>query len=258
MGVLKDLIKSSEYEKVTLLSGKEIGIKAWRVKQEKDFLYRIEGVNPEDDGSEERIQAEVISLLRTCVDDQKVFDNLSEVDVVYALVEARKRSKGTEVDFTYNCTNMVKKVDRNGKEYENECQGKNNPALIDLDTDLKTDEFNTEPIVVDDFTFTLKEVPLIDKLKLKATHGDTLSQYNYYYLIKSVDVITSQGESYTEFTDKELMEFIDSLTSPQLEKLYDALRDRFSAVYIDKLVKCPLCKNESQVLFRDMYGLLVF
>ena len=97
-GIMKH-IQEDSFQKLKLLSGKSIGIRGWKMKEEKDFLFSVEA-NPDD---KTFLINECVRLGRNCVDNQETYDSLSRNDILFILTSLRKISKGGTVDFTFRC-----------------------------------------------------------------------------------------------------------------------------------------------------------
>jgi hypothetical protein len=223
------------FTQVTLLSGKKIGIKPWRVKEEKELLFATEGAKEED------VKPEIIKFIGKCVDNQTVYESLSSTDYVYLLVELRKLSKGSKIEYTTRCSC---KFDINDD--------------VSLINDLKVKSFHPTPVVVNDsLTIHLKEVSYTEMEALKAKY-EKVSEYNYHYLIHSIDSLVINGEVNEQFTEEGLIGYIDTLSSSEFAIIGNAIDEASASITLTKTVKCGRCGKENSVDFGDLYHFLAF
>lgn len=227
------------YTQVELPSGKKIGIKPWRVKEERELLFAVEGQENEDD-----VRKEIVKLISKCCDNQDMFNSLSNVDYVFMLAQLRKLSKGTKIEYTLKCTNPSCKFELSDD--------------IDLDSDLQVKKYKQTTVKINDtLSIALKEVSFkeFDGLKQKYTK---LTEYNYHFILKSIDTIIVGEQIYSEFTKDELATFIDELKPPELKILSDAIDDSIAEIELKKELTCKRCGTKNDVNFGDLYYFLGF
>jgi transcription elongation factor Elf1 len=230
-------MNQDSFSSTELLSGKKIGIKPWRVKEEKDLLFATEGVDDEF-----AIRREIVKFIKRCVDNVSLFDTLSNTDYVYLIAQIRKMSKGSKLEFSYNCSHCGFPLSDD----------------VSVDKNLQSKKFDASMIKVNgDLNVAIKEVPFQVYDHLTTTYLKS-SEFNYHFVIKSIDSIVYKGEVFDAFTETELIEFIDQLSSVD----FGAMRDKISAagaeIYLEKTIKCGKCKKESEVQFGDLYRFLAF
>lgn len=274
---LSSFITDENFQKINLLSGKEIGIRGWKMKEEKDFLFVVE---TQMDNKNLLID-ECLKLARRCVDDLKLFDNLSRNDLVFLLSQLRKISKGAEIDFAFRCVNnkCPDWVEFNEEEKEKSgLEGRGETPydeIINLETHLTTKEFDSKPIKIGNFKFYPKEIPFhiqrklesdfLEKKEEKGKEGEEkktpaiqLNKFNYNFVLNSINIIEIENNQIEEFSNEELMKFIDNLSPNDFLKLSDKLGDRIGEFSINKKAVCPSCKNESDIIYEEMFSLMVF
>lgn len=229
------------YIKVKLPSGKNIGIRGWKVKEEKELLFASEKITEENPNEKIFI---IENFLKACVDDKSKFDQLSENDLKKLAIEIRKLAKGDEVEYTYQCQNP-------------ECKFLFEEVLkISKTEKIKISDLS--PIVINDkLTIAIKEIPLNDLLILRERFNDQLNKLIYYYMINSIEAITYEGQVYTEFTEQEIIDFIDQLDSNDLDLIYKEFENKMSNVSLQKTLKCKRCGTETQVVIDDILSFLI-
>jgi len=237
---LPKLNETVNFAKITLLSGKKIGIRQWRIKDEKDLLFVTEGVDDEDVVTEA-----MVNFLRNCVDDQELFDTLSETDILEVASQMRQLSKGGTVEFTFRCSNPECKIPNEGE--------------VKIDEIVRKKEFDGKPYEVIPGVFvTFKEISHKRRVELEKA-SEKLTEYNFKYLCNSIETVTVNGVTYTEFTPEEVELFlgeIDDLTAG--EKLYEEMDKRVATFDLDIKGVCSACKTETEVVFTNPLAFFVF
>ena len=219
-----------------LLSGKKIGTKPWRVKEEKDLLFATEGV--EDVAATRR---EVVKFLRRCVDNQSLFDTLSTTDYIHLAMQLRKQSKGSVIEYSYKCSACGFPLSDD----------------VSLDKNVKTKKFDGSPITINpDLKVSIKEVSFTDYDALVSKYSK-MSEYNYNYIIKSISAIVYKGEVFEEFTEAELIDFVDQLASDDYGTLLSKIQTSGARISLEKKLTCGKCKQVNEVQFGDLYHFLV-
>lgn len=230
-------INEDSFKSIPLLSGKKIGIKPWRTKQEKELLFAIE-----DNKNIIENRKEIVNLMMKCVDDLEVFKTLSNADYIYLLAQLRKISKGAKIEYVYRCTNPKCKFELSDD--------------INLDKHLITTPFSGGVCKINDkITFNTKEVSFLTQDKLKETYIKN-SEFNFNFIIDSIDSIGVDGEMYSEITRDEIVDFVDDLSSEDFNKLSEFVLSSPAKISLEKKLTCGRCKTEMDVQFGDLYNFL--
>ena len=239
--MLPNLNESINYTELKLSSGKTIGYKGWRVKEEKEFLFassRLDKYTPET-------QKLILNLLKNCVDDKMKFDTLSHNDIKQIAVATRRVSKGEDIEYSGKC-------------HDEKCQTKFDDVIL-LDKDILTTEFDVSPIVINDsLVFILKEISFNSLLELQTRFKEEPEKLIFYHLVNSIEAINYQGTAYTEFNEEEMVNFIDQMEPNDLSKLQDEFYKKSSSVKIFKTVKCKKCKKDIEVEIYEVLDFLFF
>lgn len=267
MSGLTKHIQEESFQKLKLLSGKSIGIKAWKMKEEKDFLFSIEA-NPDD---KTFLINECVRLGRNCVDNQELFDTLSRNDILYVLTNLRKISKGGTIDFSYRCNNpecsTYEKFNKE-KQKETGMPGAGNIAFeakLDLDTDLVTEPFKDEPFKLGKYTFHVREMPFSEQMELEMKYfsdekNSSIRKFQHYFMLNSIKKIEIEGddEVYEPPDIEDLDALIDSFSPVDSTKMDDEIIDRRSSFKIEKKITCPQCQHETSVIYQELFSIMVF
>lgn len=230
-------MNQDSFTQIELLSGKKIGVKPWRVREEKDLLFATEGMD-----DELAVKREIVKFMRRCVDNASLFDTLSNTDYVYLIAQLRRVSKGSKIEYQYPCTNCGFPLSDD----------------VSLDKHLKYKKFDASVITVNaDLKVGIKEVPFQEFDQLTATYPKT-TEFNYYYIIKSIESVVYKNEVFDQFTEAELIEFLDQLPSIEFDEMAKKISDAGAEIYLEKTLKCGKCKHENDVQFGDLYKFLAF
>ena len=232
-------IEQGSFTQTDLLCGKKIGIRKWKVREEKELLFQTESVN-----DKEEKKREINQLMRNCVDDKQKYDSLSESDILLLGIELRKKSKGERIEYSYTCPH---------------CKTGGNAGEVDLLKDVIVRKFNPGPHTVGEFVFTFKEVPLTEKTKLVEKYAqESTAKFNFFFLISSIHSVKHKGELYTSFIEAEAIEFFDDLDTDTFRELYVKLFTSISSVAIQGESACAVCKKTTKIYIEDIYDFFVF
>ncbi len=190
------------YELEIPSSKKKIKIRPFLVKEEKVLLLALES----DD--EKNIKQAVLNLLKACIQSRVKVENLSTFDLEYIFLNIRAISVGEVVEILITCQD------------DEETKVKYNLNLTDVSVIFP--EGHNNKIMLNDNTGVIMKYPSFDDF----VEGQFANkEYNEDGVIKiianSIDQIFQDEEVYDESTTnkKEFIQFVESLTKEQLEKI---------------------------------------
>ena len=190
------------YELEIPSSKKKIKIRPFLVKEEKILLLALES----DD--EKNIKQAVLNLLKACIQSRVKVENLSTFDLEYIFLNIRAISVGEVVEILITCQD------------DEETKVKYNLNLTDVSVIFP--EGHSNKIMLNDNTGVIMKYPSFDDF----VEGQFANkEYNEDGVIKiianSIDQIFQDEEVYDESTTnkKEFIQFVESLTKEQLEKI---------------------------------------
>ena len=190
------------YELEIPSSKKKIKIRPFLVKEEKVLLLALES----DD--EKNIKQAVLNLLKACIQSRVKVENLSTFDLEYIFLNIRAISVGEVVEILITCQD------------DEETKVKYNLNLTDVNVIFP--EGHSNKIMLNDNTGVIMKYPSFDDF----VEGQFANkEYNEDGVIKiianSIDQIFQDEEVYDESTTnkKEFIQFVESLTKEQLEKI---------------------------------------
>ncbi len=263
---LSQFTQEDKFDTIKLLSGKSVGVRKWRMKEEKDFLFAIETKLDDQD----HMINECVNLAKKCVDKPVMFEHFSRNDILNILRDLRIISKGQEVDFTYHCVNEecpTFRVFDEKKQEETGLKGQGNiplEAIVDLKADLKLKVFDPKPVIVGDYKIYPKEISWTQQRTLETRFIDLkkqkyeLNKFNWHFIMSCISAIEKDEKKIENFDNVELEQFLDNLSTDEFNKLSDGIGLRLSEFSVDKKVRCPDCGNESDVIYEELFSLLVF
>ena len=181
---------------------KKIKFRPFLVKEEKVLLLALESDN------DANIREAVLNLLKGCVISRIKLENLATFDLEYIFLNIRAVSVGEVVDIQVTCQDDEK------------TQVKYQLNLTDVQVSFP--EGHTNKIMLNDDLGVIMKYPSFNRFvesqfAQKDVNEDTVIEI----IAESIDQIFQGEEVYDESTTtpKEFVQFVESLTTQQLEKL---------------------------------------
>lgn len=180
-------------------TGKRVKYRPFTVKEEKILLIAQETADLD------QIILAIKQIINNCVEGIDI-DNTPMFDLEYLILNIRAKSVNNELQFAVTDDETKEKVS----------------ITLDLDNiKLNIDEKHSKKIKIDDeYTLTMK-YPSIDKLKSLSTSNGREAIFNM--MISCIDLLVSNdGDNiykFSDFTEKEILEFIESLNSKTLSDI---------------------------------------
>ena len=204
-------ISTPTYEMVIPSSKKKIKFRPFLVKEEKILIIAMESQD------NTQIANAIKDVLESCILTKGIkVDKLATFDIEYLFLNIRGKSVGEEIEVMVTCTDDGEtKV----------------PTTINLDDiKVKIDKEHSPDIKLDDeLTLRMRYPSMEEFIKTNFSTTENLNVDDTFKLIAScIDQIYSEEESWagSDCTDKELSEFIESLSSQQfkqIEKFFDTM-----------------------------------
>jgi len=220
---------------LTLPSGKQIDYRSFLVKEDKIILTAAQ------DGSDQAIRDAIRQIVTNCVitegfdvDKQPVFD------VEYVLLTLNIQSVGSKIENEYRCDNVTG---------DKVC---GTPFKIEYDLKAVETVGNEKPkmdIKLGENIGVQMQFPTFDSVKDTTTED----KYGVKLLRSAVKLVYDQTQVYplADQTDEEVIEFFDSLTKDQFDKIEKWLADlpRFE---VNKEHTCTNCGFVHKFIYRDL------
>lgn len=217
-------------------NGKEIQIRPFKVKEEKLLLMANESNDPD-----EMINA-TKQVVNNCIVSEKVdIEKLTFFDIDYIFIALRAKSVGDKIEMKYTC-NAVTEDDKT-------CGGS-----FDAEIDIS----NVIIIKSDDMKIDLGGVQIKMKYPsysiMKAiSDKDSVIDKKIKLIAACTDVVTQGDKVYTrkDFTEKEMIGFIENLSEQQYRKLEVFVNNLpYFIVRLEK--KCPKCGFDHVMEYNDL------
>ena len=191
------------FELVLPSTKKKIKYRPFLVKEEKILLLALESKD------EKNIREAVIQLLRSCINSKIKIENLSTFDLEYIFLNIRAVSVGEIVEMKITCSD------------DNETEVPYNLNLQEVKVNFPKGHSNK--IMLTDTTGVIMKYPSFNRfVESNFGEGKEMTQETVTEIIaESIDQIFQGEDVYDESTttDKEFIQFVDSLTNEQLTKL---------------------------------------
>ena len=190
------------YELEVPSTKKKIKFRPFLVKEEKVLLMALET----DD--EKNIKNAVFELLKACISTRIKLENLASFDLEYIFLNIRAVSVGEIVQMNITCQD------------DNETQIKYNLNLTDVNVIFP--KGHDSKIMLTDTLGVIMKYPSFDGF-IQGQFSDNKEFDVIKVIAESIDQIFEGEEVYDESTTikKEFVEFVESLTTPQLEKIQE-------------------------------------
>jgi len=199
------------YEVEVPSSKKTIRFRPFTVKEERLFLMASQS---EDSVT---VLRTIIQVLNNCILDEMDIENIPLFDLEYLFLNLRARSIGEVIELSYKCNNEV----TNTEGQTSKCNNIVNIDVNILDIKPQDDSTHTNKIVLSDKLGIVMKYP---SLKLLETNDkqDEL-EVIIELIVQCIDYIYDNENIYyaKDSTKEELMDFLDSLQSKDLEKIKD-------------------------------------
>ena len=188
------------YELVVPSNKKKIKFRPFLVKEEKVLLMALET----DD--EKNIKNAVFELLKACISTRIKLENLASFDLEYIFLNIRAVSVGEIVQMNVTCQD------------DNETQVKYNLNLTDVNVIFP--KGHDSKIMLTDTLGVIMKYPSFDGF-VQGQFTENKEFDVIKVVAESIDQIFEGEEVYDESTTskKEFIQFVEGLTSPQLEKI---------------------------------------
>ena len=223
---------------------KKIRFRPFLVKEEKILLMTKES---EDEDS---IVKAIKQIIRNCCLDEIDVDRLPIFDVEMFFVNLRMRSIGEKVSLNFECKKPI-------QDSEEICNFVN-----DYDLELEKIKFDvsdshTNRIKLSETIGVEMRYPVLEKVLQNTTIDDILND-SIELIAKHIECIYDADQIYTkqDFSDSDLQEFLNSLTTDQINYLLQFFTTA-PKVVLKETVKCKKCGNEHLIYTENLYDFFI-
>ena len=233
------------YDLNLISQNKKIRYRPFTVKEEKLFLMANESKD------EESVINTVKQVINNCVLDEIDVDSLPVFDLEYLFINLRAKSVGEEVKLNYQCNNNVEK---DGK--QDKCGNMVNFTLNLIDVKPESEKGHTNKIELSDKLGIVMRYPKLNFIA--GQENKTETEIILDLIIDCIDYIYDENQMYyaKDSTRQELVDFVDSLQSKDLEKI-KTFFDTMPKVKKQLDFKCNKCGYEDRVVLEGIQNFFV-
>jgi hypothetical protein len=257
---LPNLEKMVPHFEITIPStGKPVTFRPFLVKEEKILLIALEG------GEEKAMLDAIVQVISACAISPLKIDSLANFDLEYIFLQLRAHSVNEQLTLTYKCHNLVQLQDIDRHSWENREQKlaaieriKNNePVFGSCDTIVKI------PLAIDDvqvhfnnehkrqffLTPTMgvnMRYPNFKLAKAMLTKERESISDNLQSIAMCIESVFDEESVYTNFTTKEILEWVEKLTQAQFTELQKFFETMPKLAH-DFEFHCPQCDYKEQI-----------
>jgi hypothetical protein len=226
-------------------TGKKIKFRPFTVKEEKLFLMATQ------DNDSKTAFSTVIQVLNNCILSEIDIEKLPMFDVEFIFLNLRARSIGEVVDLSYKCNNEVQ-----GSDGPSKCNNVVNIKMNLLEIEPTIDETHSNKVELTDKMGIVMKYPSIEFLGNEL--GDDEFDVVIDLIVDCIDYIYDENQIYyaKDSTREELIDFLDSLQSKELEKIKEFF-DTLPKIKKDLDFKCGKCGHEEKIVLEGIQSFFV-
>jgi hypothetical protein len=234
------------YTMELLSNNKKIRFRPFLVKEQKLLLMATESQDNKD------ILDVVKQICKNCILDNIDVESLPVFDLEYIFLNLRSRSVNEVVELQYRCNNNIKDDSAGDKVCGNLEKFKVN--LLEI-RPTKQENHNPKIMFGDTLGVSMKypTFDMIENLK-----GTTEEEILFELLTKCIDYVFDKDEVYyaKDYTQEELIDFIDNLQQKDLEKIQDFF-DTAPKIKHNLNFKCRKCNYEENIVVEGLQNFFV-
>ena len=217
-------------------TGEKIKFRPFLVKEQKLLMMAQES------GNEDELANVMSELISECTFNAMDADTAPMFDVEYIFLQIRGKSIGETIELSILC-------DDDGKTRV--------PVSLNIDDIFVTvdDEHTNEINITEDVKLTFRYPVLADMKNLIGIEGNTALMYKL--LTKCIQKIEYGDDTFekADMTEKDVDEFIDSLTSDQFQKLMHFFETMPKLRHVIKVTN-PKTKKKNEVVLEGLQSFL--
>ena len=220
-------------------TGKELTYRPFLVKEEKMLMMALESGEPKD-----MIRA-TRDIISSCVQDDIDVNNLPMFDIEYVFLQLRSKSIGDVTTINYSLGDE----DKCSKDKDKNCSYS---VEIDLNsvTVVKNKDHKDIVDLTDDIKIKMRYPEIEASTNIVGLEGEALVNKTFEMIGQCIEYILEGEEmhSTTDYTTKEIDEFLNSLTSGQFRSI-QSFFDTMPKLRKEVNAKCTACgKKNTKVL----------
>ena len=216
-------LSTPEFQTVIPSTGETIAYRPFLVKEEKILLMAMEG------NDQKEIEIAIKKILSNCILQDIDVNKLAMFDMEYLFLQLRGKSVGEVIDLS------VTHID-------SECKHRTD-IKVNID-DIKVQNINQEKKVMltDDVGVMMKYPTMQEAMGVSGENTEAV----FEILSKSVDYVFDAENVYNDFTEAEIVEWINGLNQTQFQKIL-AFFESMPKLSHEVFWKCKECKEEDTI-----------
>lgn len=228
---LPKLNDNPKYDLVIPSMNKKVRYRPYLVKEEKVMLMAMESQD------NQAMMNSIVDTIVACVDDDIDRKKLAMFDVEYMFLKIRSKSVGETSTVGIKCTS---------------CDTQNDVTIDISAMEIEVPAVNKTIQVTPEIAIEMKWPTYEDIVKIGST-GNKLTKNLFSIIEKSIEAIVTENERILakDVTDKELEEFVESMTKEQLDMLGDFV-SKMPRLNKDVHFDCTSCKEHNHVKLEGM------
>jgi hypothetical protein len=225
------------YNLVVPSTKKSVKYRPFLVKDQKALLVAQQS-------ADQRVMIDTLKeVIKSCITDSIDVSKLAIFDIEYIFTQLRSKSVGETVDIVLSC-------DEDHGEDDEKAKIKHTVDLSEIKVQEK--EGHTNKIGLFGDVGVVMKYPNMDDIK-KLQGGSVTNEDTFKLVAASIDYIYDNDAVYhaKDQTEKELMDFINNLTSEQFTKIqgfFDTMPKMTHTINYN----CPVCKKAHTVVLEGM------
>jgi hypothetical protein len=225
------------YDLTLVSNDKKIRFRPFTVKEEKLFLMAME--SPESD--EASYLNTIKQVLNNCIIDEIDIETIPTFDLEYLLLNLRAKSVGEEITLKYKCNNDIEKEDKKDK-----CNNIVEMTFNILEAKPEKQENHSNKIEINEKLGLVMKYPTFGLLQ--NYDGKNNTKILIDTIVECIDYIYDENNIYyaKDSSKEELIEFLDSLQTKDLEKIKDFF-ETMPKLSKNLNFKCKKCGYEESI-----------
>jgi len=217
-----------EFTTILPSTGDEIRFRPFLVKEEKILLIALE------DGESKTIVRAVVDLLKNCIIDDVDVESLPTFDIEYLFMQVRSKSVGETIEMVLS----------HGADKECRNQTKH---LLNIEDIKVTGQVDDGKIKLDEKIGVKVKYPSYSRNKTIDRNAENL----FVLIRENIEYVYDDDNIYDEFSEEEMMQWLEHLNSEQFEKILSFFTRGPSLRHVIEW-ECPECKEKDYAVMEGL------
>ena len=216
-------IATPEFKTTIPSTGQKITYRPFLVKEEKILLMAMEG------NDQKEIEHAIKKILTNCILDDVDVDSLAMFDMEFLFLQLRGKSVGEVIELAVT-------------HLEGECKHRTDIKVNIDDIKLSNIEQEKKIMLTDDVGVMMKYPTMKEAMSVEGENAEAV----FEILAKSIDYVFDMENVYNEFSEEELVEWINGLNQTQFQKILTFFESMPKLSY-EVSWKCKECGEDDTI-----------